>query len=112
MKTKEEILEQVSGLSIDFIKEHHDSVSFKEYLDSMEEYTQQFRLIPRWISVKDRLPDKLPAGQYVTLLVVYNGKVTTASWLSDKFCLSHNGCSDIQPTHWSYMVEPPDIIDN
>ena len=41
MKTKEEILEQVSGLSIDFIKEHHDTIPLKEYLEAMEIYAQQ-----------------------------------------------------------------------
>ena len=39
--TAKEVLEQVSGLSIEFIKEHHDVIPLEEYLDAMERYAKQ-----------------------------------------------------------------------
>ena len=68
-----------------------------------------------WISVDDKLPDKLPLGQYETYLVVWGDNyVSLASWLNGRFCLRHDGCSDIKPTYWAFKPKPPEKenIDN
>ena len=61
-----------------------------------------------WISVKDRLPQPLNWGQYERYIITWDGKVSEASWLNEEWCLRHDGCSGVKPTHWMYLPEPPE----
>lgn len=60
-----------------------------------------------WINAKAELPPKLEWGQYETYIVTDGKYVFMAIWLMGKFCRRPDGCSDLVPTHWMPLPEPP-----
>jgi len=65
--------------------------------------------IPEWISVEDRLPEKLEYGRYKRYLIGYkdSDSVYECSWLNGEWHQRHDGCSQKYPTHWQPLPSPP-----
>lgn len=57
---------------------------------------------PRWISVKDRLPEE--DGLYN--VYCKDGSMAHA-WFEDKWFIDHCECGDGYVTHWMPIPEPP-----
>ena len=83
-----------------------------QYINNLEalnvQKTEMIRELENpWISVGDRLPPKLAAGQYKKYLVCRNNCVFEANWLFGKFCKRMDGCSDVNPQYWRIIPKPP-----
>lgn len=71
-------------------------------------YIQQLEVqVPKWISVEDRLPEKIATG----CLVYADGWTQVADWTHDKYgndwWFYVDGEYDPEITHWMPLPEPP-----
>jgi len=103
MKTKEEILgppcyPHECGSMVEVQPQH-------AVLKAMEEYAEQSA--PKWISVKDRLPETNCSVLVLDPNNPFNKSMDVARFDEYQKCFFFSGLDKIHPTHWMPLPEPP-----